>query len=586
MPTEKKLTGYPSIDKPWLKHYTEETINTPLPECTVYEHVLKNNSNHLNDIAVEYFGNKISYGKLFQNIELVKNAFIAQGIKKGDKVIMFTSATPEMVYITLALCRIGAVANMINPLFTEDQIRDRINETDAQLLVALDQLYGKIKNVIPNTCIKKTIIIPVCNEMPTVIGMIAGLKMNKKFEYNATLVSWKMFLISGKGVFKTEDVKYEKDTPLIMVYSSGTTGASKGIVLTNDGINATISHYLSPDFPYNRGDRFLQMIPVWFSTGIVLSVLMPVCVGITSILEPVFSKENFAKDIKKYSPNMTLGTTSLWLYAANWEGLRNCDLSAMTFPITGGEQVLPRAEVAINTFLKSHGCKSVLLKGYGMCELGSTVSTDSSFVRKTGSTGYPIKDVIVSAFDIETNEEMQYGRRGEIRVQSPARMKEYYKNPDATEKYFYTDEQGNKWGCTGDLGYVDEEGFIYILGRASDKFTAQSGKEIYCFDIENVILENENIASCEVVGLSKDGYSVPVAHFVLEDTCQLSSEEIILQIHEKCKQKLDADCVPCGYKCRETFPVKSSGKRDMGALKEERDGFVLPADDKLVPVEL
>ena len=582
---EKKLTGYASIDKPWLKYYSEEAINAPLPECTVYEHIFKNNSNHLSDIAVEFFGNKISYKKLFRNVEIAKNAFVAQGVKKGDKVILFTSATPEMVYITLALCRIGAVANMINPLFTEEQIRDRINETDAKLLVSLDQLYGKIKNVIPHTCIQKTIIVSICNEMPKVMRTIARIKLNKKIAYNDTLLSWKTFLNSSKEAPKTKDAQYEKDTPLIMVYSSGTTGASKGIVLTNDGINATISHYLSPDFPYNRGDRFLQMIPVWFSTGIVLSTLMPICVGITSILEPVFSKENFAKDIGKYKPNMTLGTTSLWLYAANWGGLKDCDLSMMTYPITGGEQVLPRAEAAINTFLKKHGCRSVLLKGYGMCELGSTVSTDSSSIRKTGSTGYPIKGVVVSAFDVNTNEEMPYGHRGEIRVQSPAKMKWYFKNPEATEKYFYTDAYGKKWGCTGDLGYVDEEGFIYILGRASDKFTAKSGKEVYCFDIENVILENDNIASCEVVGLSKDDYYVPVAHFVLEDNCQLSRDEIILQIHEKCKQKLDAECVPCGYKCRDVFPVKSSGKRDMEALKQERTGFIRPDEKGLIPIE-
>lgn len=418
------------------------------------------------------------------------------------------------------------------------------------------------------------------------MGAIAGMKLNKKLVYDDTLLLWKTFLNCGKDAPKTKDAQYEKDTPLIMVYSSGTTGASKGIVLTNDGINATISHYLSPDFPYNRGDRFLQMIPVWFSTGIVLSVLMPICVGITSILEPVFSKENFAKDIKRYKPNMTLGTTSLWLYAAKWEGLKKCDLSMMSYPITGGEQVLPRAEEAINVFLKDHGCKSVLLKGYGMCELGSTVSTDSSSIRKTGSTGYPIKGVVVSAFDINTNEEMPCGQRGEIRVQSPARMKGYFKNPDATEKYFYTDKQGNKWGCTGDIGYVDEEGFIYILGRASDKFTSKCGKEVYCFDIENIILENSNIASCEIVGIPKEDYSIPVAHFVLEDNCCLAAEEIIRQIHATCQQKLAVDCVPCGYKCRDAFPVKSSGKRDMEVLKQEKEGFVIPVDSEIIAVTL
>jgi len=585
MHIEKKLTGYPSIDKPWLKYYTEDTINAPLPQSTLYELIYENNYKYPKSIAIEYFGNKITYSKLFENVEIVKRAFIAQGIKKGDKVIMFTSATPEMVYVTLALCRIGAVANMINPLFNEEQIRDRINETDATLLLALDQLYGKIETIIPQTCVKKTIIISVCNEMPKVMGLAAGIKMNKKLQYNSSLLSWKSFITSGYVIDNTIDVVYEKDTPLIMVYSSGTTGASKGIVLTNDGINATVSHYRSSEFPYKRGDRFLQMIPVWFSTGIVLSVLMPICNGMTSILEPVFSKENFAKDIKKYKPNLTLAATSLWIYAASCKELKKIDLSSMTFPITGGEQILPRVEDSINAFLHSHGSKAVLLKGYGMCELGSTVSSDAMKIRKSGSTGFPIKGVTVSAFDIATNKEMPYGQRGEIRVQSPAIMKEYFKNPEATEKYFYTDEQGNKWGCTGDIGFVDDEGFIYILGRASDKFTSRSGKDIYCFDIENVILENDNIASCEVVGMQKEDNFVPVAHLVLEQSCQLSNEEIIREIHNLCILKLDEDCVPCGYKIREAFPVKNNGKRDMELLKQDKEDFVFPSSQDILSID-
>ena len=583
---EKKMTGYPSIDKPWLKYYSKESINAKLPARTLYQNIYNNNKSHLTEIALEYFGNKISYKSLFKNVDDVAKAFVSNGVKKGDKVILFTSATPEMVYVTLALCRIGAVANMINPVFTEEQIRDRINETDATLLISLDQLYGKIEKVIAQTTIKKSVIIPVCNSMPIPLNVIAGMKMNKKLTYGETLVRWNDFVKTGRNITDIVDAEYEKDRPLIMVYSSGTTGASKGIVLTNDGINATISHYFGPDFPYTRKDRFLQMIPIWFSTGIVLCVFMPLCVGITSILEPVFSKENFAKDIKKYKPSMTLGTTSLWLYAANWEGLKGTDLSNMTFPITGGEQVLPRVEKTINNFLKSHGCKSILLKGYGMCELGSTVTSDAMTTNKTGSTGFPIKDVTVSAFDIETNKEMQYGQRGEIRVQSPARMKEYFKNPEATEKYFYTDENGNKWGCTGDIGYVDEEGFIYILGRASDKFISKTGREVFCFDIKNVILQNENIASCEVVALQKDNYYVPVVHIVLEENCRDSQESILDTIHHLCLDKLEDDCIPCAYKIRKNFPVKSSGKKDMEALRQEKDGFFLPQNDTLVSINL
>ncbi len=366
-----------------------------------------------------------------------------------------------------------------------------------------------------------------------------------------------------------------------MVYSSGTTGASKGIVLTNDGINATISHYLSPDFPYEKQSKFLQMIPIWFSTGIVLSVLMPLCLNVCVILEPVFSKESFAQDIKKYIPNMTLAATSLWLYAATCKSLKRVDLSGMVYPISGGEPVLPRVEVLINTFLENHGCKTKLLKGYGMCELGSTVTTDTGSVQKTGATGIPITGVVVSAFDPVTNKEMKIYERGEIRAMSPARMKEYFHNPEATKAYFYVDENGNKWGCTGDIGYVDGDGFVYILGRATDAFTSSKNRQVYCFDIENVILQNAAVAQCEVVGLDWDGYQKPVAHIILEETYQGGIYELLQDIHSECIASLEEDCVPCGYKIQTVFPVKNNGKRDMELIKQDRDGFVIPEGGKL-----
>lgn len=582
---EKTITGYASVDKPWLRYYTEKGVCAKYPECSVFENIYQHNYRYSEDVAVEYFGKKITYKTLFENVEKTKKALISYGIKANDKVILFTSATPEMLYITLALCRIGAVANFINPLFTNEQICERINETEACLLLVLDQLYSKIEKLIKNTGIKKTVIISLCNEMPWFMRSLAGIKLRKKISYHENLISWDNFIKDGEAITNRSDEPYEKDRPLIMVYSSGTTGASKGIVLTNDGINATILHYMSPDFPYERGERFLQMIPVWFSTGIVLSVLMPVCVGITCVLEPVFSKENFVKDIAKYKTNMTLGATSLWLYAICCKELKNSDLSFLRYPITGGEQVLPRVESAINAFLSSHNCKASLLKGYGMCELGSTISTDTASVRKAGSTGFPITGVTVSAFDIETNEEKRYGERGEIRVLSPARMKEYFKNPEATEKFFYKDDGGNLWGCTGDIGYIDHEGFVYVLGRSTDYFISASGNKIYCFDIENLVMKNKNIAHCEVVGIKNKGVYVPVVHIVLEERCGLSVYEVLDDIHQNCCSELNEDCIPAGYKICKSFPVKASGKRDMQAIQEDRQGFVLPEKDSLISVE-
>lgn len=580
-----ELTGYPSIDKPWLKYYSEEAINTPVPHKTVYECIYEINSKHPNDVSLMYFGRKITYKTVFENVERVKKAFIANGVKKGDRVIMFTSSTPELIYATLALCRIGAIANIINPVFTVEQIKERINETEAEVMLVLDQFYGKIQPALGGLCIKKTVIIPVCKEMFGITKLVASKKLKKKIDYSKSIIKWSDFIKTGKSVGEVPDVAYEKDLPLVMVYSSGTTGASKGIVLTNDGINSTISHYLSPDFPYNRGDKFLQIIPAWFSTGLVLSMLMPLCIGVKIILEPVFSKENFAKSIKKHIPQMTLAPLSLWIYALESKELQDIDLSKMVYPFTGGELVLPRIEGIINKQLKDRKCKSVLLKGYGMCELGSTVSTDSLLKYKSGPTGYPMKGVTVAAFDMITNQEMKYGERGEIRVDSPAHMKEYFKNPVATNEYFYKDENGTLWGCTGDIGYVDEEGFVYILGRANDTYKAEDGAVVYCFDVESQIYNDENVAQCEVVGLDVGDYEIPVAHIIIEKSSTLSGEQLIKDIHSYCIAHLPDNSIPHGYKICDSFPVKSSGKRDMEKIKKDRMGFLLPLNGKIEEVK-
>lgn len=575
---QKKPTGYPSIDKPWMKYYVEEPMNIPRNDATFYDCLWENNSHQTGDIALIYFGKKITYGELFANIQRTRDALLNYGIKKGDKVILFTSSTPETVYTVLALCRIGAVANMINPLFTKDQIIARINETDASLMIVLDQLYEKIEDVFDKLCVKTTIVVPIYQSMPKIKGKIAKIKLKKPIKYNSQILSWNNFI--GHAHNSEPDTEYEKNCPLIMVYSSGTTGASKGIVLTSDGLRSMLIHYTHPNNqyqPYNRGDTMLQMIPIWFSTGIISSLLIPLAVGVTVILEPVFSKETFAKDIEQYRPNMTVAATSLWIYAMQCKELKNVDLSAMRYPVSGGENTLPKVEQELNQFLKEHNCNSVLLKAYGMCELGSAVAVDSPSCNRIGSAGYPIYGVSVAAFDPDTNQEKRYGECGELRVNTPCRMKEYFKNPTATEEFFWTDTNGTVWGCTGDMGYVDKEGFVYILGRCSDNFLSLSGEKIYCFDIENLILQNENISQCEIVGMPLDGeHCVPVAQLVVNETNIMSTEELIKKIHSDCKEKLDRDCVPCGYKFVTAFPVKNNGKRDMELIKEDRTNYIVP----------
>ena len=574
--TEKELTGYPSIDKPWLKYYSEEAINAPIPQCTVYENIFNRNKEHLDDIALIYYGRKITYRSLFDNVEIVKHAFEKSGVKKGDIVVVLTSSTPETVYTILALCRIGAIANMVNPLFDEQQIIDRINETNASILILLDRLYSKIQNIVNELCVKEIVVIPVIRSMPATTKIGAKFKLGKSgIKYDERIIEWKHFIIRSENSPETNDVVYENGLPFVMVYSSGTTGASKGILLTNNGINATISHYTDTGFKYDRSNIFLHKgIMIFFSTGMIFTLFMPLVLGVTVLIDPSSDMNDFVNDITKYNLQMIMGATSFWKFLIQNPKMKNIDLSTLNYPITGGEQTLSKTENEINTFLKEHGCRTEITKGYGMCELGSTVVATSLEHNKLGSPGYPIKNVIVSIFNTDTNAEMKYHQKGEIRVLSPARMKEYYKNPEATNNFFYMDNKGNMWGCTGDVGYMDEDGFLFVLGRANDSFISASGKTIYCFDIENVILQNENISRCKVVGVKNNKTYVPIAHIVIDKSCELSEDDLVKQIHKNCLKNLEPDAIPFGYKFRDNLPIKPSGKMDVEALKNDVEGII------------
>lgn len=180
----------------------------------------------------------------------------------------------------------------------------------------------------------------------------------------------------------------------------------------------------------------------------------------------------------------------------------------------------------------------------------------------------------VAAFDTETNQELSYGQRGEIRVNSPARMKEYYKNPVETKKYFYEDQNHCIWGCTGDIGYVDEDGYLFVEGRASDSFYSEDGKRIYLFDIEHIVLEDEAVSQCKAVAVQINGKFKPILHVVLKKNGVTDTRTVIPRIHKKLSEQLSENAIPVAYKLRQALPVHPNGKRNVEALKAEDSGFV------------
>lgn len=587
------LTGKASIDKPWQIDYTEEALSSEMPNCTLYEYIYNNNKEHLNQTALEFYGKKITFGQMFDKVEECAKALKQNGVKAGDNVSMCIPGVLETTYMTLALSKIGACGNMLSPAFSEEQLVSKLNETESDILILLDEFYDKnIATSIEKSNIKKVVVVPISDSLPLGINCVKQVSdyikvlKGKKIAIpnNDKFIDWKQFIKTGKDYKGITTEEYKKDTPIVMVYTSGTTGVSKGIVLTNDGFTSMIRQHEVSGMNFKRGQRCLQVIPTWFSTGICNSLMMPLSFGITVIFDPIFDKHRFAKNIKNYKPSHAIAPTSHWEAILDDKVLDNTDLSFLVYPVAGGEALTPRLEEILNSFLAAHNAEAKMGKGWGECELGSCVTVTKENSNKPGSAGKPLSHVIVSTFDTETEEELGYNQRGQLEVCTPCKMKEYYKNLKATMEFFRIDEQQRVWGRSGDIGYVDEEGFVFIEGRASDFILNPAGEKIYLFDIENKILEDEAVQLCEVIGMSIENGTrqIPIAHLVLKEEYKGQEQSIIKRIDEKCKESLSEFAVPLGYKCRDAFTATPGGKRDTNALKQERDGYMKPLENSFV----
>lgn len=565
MQTEKKLTGYPSIDKPWLKYYTDEAMKSTIRKCSVYQNIYDGNCAYPNDIALLYFGKKITYKELFVQIDRTATALISYGVKCGDNVALCMPATPETIYLILALNKIGANANMLNPLFSEEQLKNRINDTGAKLLFVVNELYGRVENIISKTSIENVISCAAVNSLGAVV------KLLKKAKNIPNTIVWDAFIKSGKNIALTVP-EYTPDRPAIIVYSSGSTGASKGIQLTNDSINNTINEGVQIGFEWKRGDKWFSQIPIWFSTGVCAQTLVPLKYGITIILEPMYDFEIFYQHIIKYKPNFMITACGLLDYLMTKKPKADA-YKEFKFLCAGGEYVTPSAEKKYNNWLKDNGNHYGFFKGYGMCECGGTVTASSPKCNVMGSAGIPTPNVVVSAFALGSDKELKYGERGEIRVLTPCRMLGYYKNLEATAQFFHEDAQGNIWACTGDMGYVTEDGNVYIDGRISSSYINSNGETVYLFDIERAILDIEQVRQCKVVVSKIDGNNTHVAHITLSDG--VDAQYVCSLIKEHCLKKLDTNHFPHLIKLHiSALPVSPSGKLDIAEMEKDIDEVI------------
>ena len=579
MSTNKKLTGYPSIDKPWESFYDGVEKRSIFLDTTPYQGLVKNNSNYFNESALEYFGTDITFGDMLKNIDRVSKSLEEYGVKKGDFVTICSTTTPEVIYVFYAISKIGAIANVISPFYTPEELTARINECDSKVVIIVDKFLPKFKECLNKDKRKNIIVLPMMNS-----SVLRFVSKKYRIDGKTNETAWKKFI--KDGVQRQDSIvdPYEAKKPQAMVYSSGTTGASKGILLSVDSFQKLVNAYGNSGFDTSRKQKVYQNIPPWHSTGLSLGINFPLSFGVKVCIDPRFDHDVFIKNILKFKPEYILTNTSMYqgfTFEKSLKRLEGKSLEFLKYPVEGGEPLTEKDIENIEGVFKNHGSNARLLNGYGECECGATVTTDiTSHKFSNAASGIPLPDITTVAIFDDEFQELKYRQRGNILVKTEIGMIEYFNNTDATNEFFYTDNKGERWSKTGDIGYMNEDGSLVVLGRKSD-FSIIDNKKIYNFDVERAVLSSDKVKLCEVQTHPNDENKL-VAHIVWENDIK----SILKQKPEKQKEYFKEvqavvmrvmnvqEAIPYSFCIRDSFPSAHSGKRDIKFIKSNVEGLI------------
>ena len=571
MITELKLK--PSQQKPWMQFFSEEAQKAVLPEETIYEHMYKINDQHRSDIAIHYFKNKITYGKLLDDIDQAAAAFADLGVKKGDIVTFCSITIPELVVGLYALNKLGAAAMVLDPRNTCSSIAEFMKNANSRIVVTLT-ITAPVKEMVEKLDADYIITYNAADSMSAgLVKWIASRKMRCDVTYNDRVMNWKTFMEHGSGK-SVEAVPYSEFQLAGIALTGGTTGAPKGVMFTNDGFNAVAMDFRYCGVEYDRSHKFMNIIPAFASYGMVASLHMPLSLGLEMIIIPKFDSDQVGKYIKQYRPQHTL------MVPAHYEKLMNSKEMSngymLDFFITagsGGDTMNAGLENKLNGFLKERGAKFPLSQGYGMSEVSSAACCSCNGNFRSLSVGYPLLMNTMGIFKPDSTEELDYNEEGEICITGPAVMMGYLNNPEESEKIMIKHPDGQVWIHSGDLGYMDEDGFIFIKGRIKRMIIMFNGHKVFPTFIEDVLGKHPDVMSCAVVGVTDrehaQGKSV---HAVVQlKNTHRSQEEVKEELYELMRGEIESSVIPKTLEFVDEMPHTGMGKIDYLKLAKDYD---------------
>lgn len=580
---DKKITGYASIDKPWQKYYSKEAITASIPELTAYQYMVSQNKDNLSTKAIMYYGKKISYKNYIDMIDETARRLYNLGVTEGEVVTVMSVANPELEVLFYALNKLGAVINLIDVRSDYKQIKKYLMEVKSSEVVVMDNFLPEFDKCMEDeyidNIVENVITLSPYNSVLFPFNVLAEKKSRKE---DSTLYS-KIDEIKKKNKYMTwNDLmsvhkyrypryhRYKKNMVAALVHTGGTTGVPKTVKLSNENFNAMAIQYKSLNANYNKGDTFLNGIVPFVAYGIVVTIHMPMCLGMTNIIAPILSPKEFTEFMIKYKPNHTITVPTYVEHfvhdrkadSINWKCLKNLGI--------GGDYFPEQSEIYVNEFLKNHGSSSIAEKGYGMTENSSTAGVCLVGVNKINSLGIPLPLNTYGIFERGTDKELKYGEEGEICITGPTEMLGYLDNEEEEGKVIKIHSDGKKWIHSEDVGIIDEDGFLFFKGRYK-RLIPHGGFKLYPSYIEGIIMKHPDIDNCCVISIPDKVYGAsPEAHVVIKKDSVSELKKLKEELIKLCQDKLPSYSQPEDFIFEEDLPLTSVGKVDYKKVEKMR----------------
>lgn len=562
---------YASQAKPWLKYYDQKFIDQTLPALSAFEYVCQRSKNHLNDTALEYYGRKFAYADLIVNVKKTAAALRGAGVKKGDIITVVSIMTPEIIALFYAADMMGATLNLVDPRYSVEGIREYIEEVDSHLLVCLNVVYERCRQASKRTNVEKVIVLSPADSLPPVMAVGYKLTTPDKNKYASNVIRWKQFIKGGEGQ-STAAEPYDPDHACVVVHTGGTTGSPKGVILTDDCFNGIALQFQAYPKLFHRGQKLMNVMPPFIAYGFACGIHLPLVLGFTVVIIPNLDPAKLGSLVLKHKPEHMFGVPTHYQQLAADPKLRDKDLSFILNYAAGGDSLSRGAEQTVNDFLAAHGARYPIAKGYGMTEVSSAATVAAGADNKPGSVGIPMVNTIIAAFEPGTDQELPIGQRGELCISGPCLMKGYYNKPEETAILLRRHPDGRVWAHTGDMGYLDEDGFVFLDSRIKRMIIRHDGFKVFPSMIENVVSRHPAVHQCSVVGCTDKDHvqgRLPFVYIVLKADTTAKKKQVIRELERMCAEELPEYVQPVAYKFISSMPMTPVGKVDYRQLEAD-----------------